>query len=360
MLAQPKNVLITIGVLMLAVSACQGLPSAPTPGETGPDYPSTLTAIAQTLSAGTAPVSATVEIASATSSTEGVPTGTPLIPSTGATTEAAPTLTATFTVTPSPGVPMVSVTTGTNCRSGPGQMYELLGGAQPGTRFVLVGKSTSTNYWIIRLPNGPECWLWGQYAAVEGNVNSLPEYAIPPTPLPRFGSIVGTVRDSLGNPVPNASVSALVAKKSFTTGSNGTFLFQDLRAGTEFISVSAPSFEAASRSVNVSPGSTSTADIVMVPVGPTGTPPPPSPTPPAQAIVQGVVMINGLPAVGATVSILGTPIQTFTDNYGRYGFSLSPGSYRILAELGNARGAIELSLPENQTTTAPNIILSPR
>lgn len=352
MLAQPKNILISIGVLLLAVSACQGPPPAPTAAD--PDYPSTLTAIAQTLSAGTAPVTVTAEIVSSTLSTEAIPTATDL-PSTIA-TDAPPILTATFTAIPSPSVPMVSVTKGTNCRSGPGRVYDLIGGAEVGARFVLVGKSSATNYWIMRLPDGRECWLWGEYAVVEGNVNSLPEYAVPPTPLPLFGSVAGTITDSLGNPVSNVTVSALVAEKTFTTGTNGKYSFGDLPAGTEFISVSAAAFASVSRSVNVSPGSVFTADFVVVPDLPaTGTP-----TPSTQAVVEGVVLINGAPAAGANVWVLDRTLQATTDSNGRYAFFLGQGSFRILAQLGNARGGVEVFLPADQTTRAPDIILLPR
>jgi len=345
MVAKPKNVLTIIGVLFLAVSACQGPPPAPTAA--GPDYPSTLTVIAQTLSAGTVPV------ASATLSTESIPSATDILQSMA--TNTPPILTATLTGIPSPTVPMVSVTVGTNCRTGPGRVYDLVGGADVGIKFVLVGKSTSTNYWIIRLPDGHECWLWGQYAVLEGNVNSLHEYAIPATPLPPLGSVAGNITDGLGNPIPNVTVSALIAGRTFTTRSNGRYSFDNLQAGTEFITVAAPAFLPESRSVSISRDSVFTADFVMiVGIPSTGTPPPPSQ-------VEGVVLINGAPAAGANIWVADTSIQTITDSNGRYTLDLSSSRrFIILAQLGNARGGVEVFPPANQTTTAPDIILLPR
>ena len=46
---------------------------------------------------------------------------------------------------------------------------------QPGATAEVVGKDTSSNYWIIQTPTGGTCWLWGAYATVQGNVAALAE-----------------------------------------------------------------------------------------------------------------------------------------------------------------------------------------
>lgn len=61
--------------------------------------------------------------------------------------------------------------------------YDLLWTMQPGQTAEVIGKHTPTGYWIIKYPGG-QCWLWGQYATVSGNVGFLPEYPQPPTPTP--------------------------------------------------------------------------------------------------------------------------------------------------------------------------------
>lgn len=84
---------------------------------------------------------------------------------------------------PASGAPTVTVSTATNCRTGPGQAYSSIYGLPVGISAEVVGKNTSTNYWIIKIPNGSgTCWLWGQYATVTGDTSGLQNVAIPPTP----------------------------------------------------------------------------------------------------------------------------------------------------------------------------------
>ncbi len=86
---------------------------------------------------------------------------------------------------PPSGAPTVTVSIATNCRTGPGQAYPSIFGLPVGQIAEVVGKNTSTNYWIIKIPNGAgTCWLWGQYATVTGDTSALPTVAIPPTPTP--------------------------------------------------------------------------------------------------------------------------------------------------------------------------------
>lgn len=98
---------------------------------------------------------------------------------------ATPQFTSTPENTATPSVPQVSVSTSTNCRTGPGVAYEALGGLDVQQVAEVVGKSTSTGYWIIKLPGSSIiCWLFPQYATVSGNTANLPEYPVPPTPTP--------------------------------------------------------------------------------------------------------------------------------------------------------------------------------
>ncbi|MGB9640448.1 MAG: hypothetical protein ACPL4H_06010, partial [Anaerolineales bacterium] len=77
----------------------------------------------------------------------------------------------------------VQVTTATNCRKGPGQSYDAIGALQVGERALVVGKYPPANYWIIEDPRGGgTCWLWGQYATIEGDASQLP--IMTPFPLP--------------------------------------------------------------------------------------------------------------------------------------------------------------------------------
>jgi hypothetical protein len=109
----------------------------------------------------------------------------------------APLATATITVTASPTVPLVSVSQSTNCRNGPSTAFDIVFVLNPGTKAEVVGKNTALNYWIIKVPGGSgQCWLWGQYATVEGNIAALPEFSSPPTPTP---SVPAAVKNLTGD-----------------------------------------------------------------------------------------------------------------------------------------------------------------
>lgn len=153
-----RKFLIAILVLSIAAFACS-LPGSAPEGEE-PDLAATITSQALTLAA---------------------PTNTPESP-----TE---TPTQAFTSTPestaTPSVPTVTVSTNTNCRTGPSTAFDLIGALTVGQSAEVVGRFSSGNYWIIKTPNSSgTCWLWGQYATVSGNTSNLPEYPSPPTPTP--------------------------------------------------------------------------------------------------------------------------------------------------------------------------------
>lgn len=103
-----------------------------------------------------------------------------------------PTLTPTIAASPTPNstetpsIPIISVSLDTNCRTGPGQAYDIVGALLIGESTEVTGKNTSSGYWIVKNPDKPisTCWLWGEYATVTGNQSSLVEVRIPPTPTP--------------------------------------------------------------------------------------------------------------------------------------------------------------------------------
>lgn len=118
-----------------------------------------------------------------------------------------PTITLTQTITPTlpPSVPMVSVSTDTNCRIGPGVVYDYLTGLLVGEKAEVVGKYTSVSptYWVIK-KGSITCWLYGQYATVEGDTSNLPEMIPPPSPTPTFTATATATATATG---PNFSLS---------------------------------------------------------------------------------------------------------------------------------------------------------
>lgn len=112
--------------------------------------------------------------------------------------------------TPTPNLPMVTVSTETNCRSGPGQSFAILGVLNPGETAEVMGRTTVENYWLVRNPDNPAqvCWLWGEYATVTGDWQSLPQATPPPTPTPTQPSTITiTIYNNCGSTIFYAYIS---------------------------------------------------------------------------------------------------------------------------------------------------------
>ncbi len=178
-------ILASLGILTLACSLpFQVTFDIPTETPEGPsDLALTVTAQAQILAEvnnaevpeNNSPQSEPLSSAQATNTPIPLPTITPTI-------AASPTPNRTAT----PSIPIVSVSLDTNCRTGPGKAYDIVGALLIGESTEITGKNTSSGYWIVKNPDNPSktCWLWGQYASVAGNTASLAEVSVPPTPTP--------------------------------------------------------------------------------------------------------------------------------------------------------------------------------
>ncbi|KAA3648314.1 MAG: hypothetical protein DWQ07_04795 [Chloroflexi bacterium] len=93
--------------------------------------------------------------------------------------------TGTFTATVANGNPTVSVSTATNCRSGPGAPYAINGALSPGQTANVTAQTSVNNYVLIQNPGGgPDCWLWLQHATVNGDISSLAVVTPPASPTP--------------------------------------------------------------------------------------------------------------------------------------------------------------------------------
>ncbi len=166
-----------VGVLVSAILACNLPVAAPTvPADPG----AANTAAAQTVAA-----SVNQTLIALPSQQQPPPINPPVETTTPSLTPS-PTLSPTPEFTSTPTIPLVSVSVDTNCRSGPGQVYDYLGGLYVGQTAEVYGKDPSGNYWYIRNSAAPGgfCWLWGQYATIVGSTALLPIYTPPPTPTP--------------------------------------------------------------------------------------------------------------------------------------------------------------------------------
>ena len=163
---QRRKIFLLISTALLFILACTLGSSQPATQAPLSVNPGVATSVEQTLRAS--------GVFMATPVYTDTPTLTPL-----------PTLTPTPAFTATPTIPLVSVSVNTNCRSGPGKVYDYLGALMVGERAEVVGKHTPSNYWIIKNPDGiGNCWLWNQYATVSGNTTNLQEYIAPAVPTP--------------------------------------------------------------------------------------------------------------------------------------------------------------------------------
>jgi hypothetical protein len=169
-------------VLSIIVLACA------MPAVTLQDSGTISTAAAQTVVAGFTQVAASVEAYPTLQ--EPTFTVTPEPPTLTPTFTETPTqtLTATAIFTSTPLVPQISVSVPTNCRIGPGKVYQRVGALLVDEVAQVCGRDPTGRYWYILNPDSSTgyCWVWGEYATLTGNTAFLPVYTPPPTPTPTF------------------------------------------------------------------------------------------------------------------------------------------------------------------------------
>ncbi|HET9908783.1 MAG TPA: SH3 domain-containing protein [Anaerolineales bacterium] len=154
-------------VLLLAALACNG----PFTNAQQPTDAEIQTAAAETLQAIFTPSDSTPTQQSATEVPTDIAPGATATP-TGAVTR-----------TPTYSVPMLTVIEQTNCRSGPGQDYEILFTYLPGKELEILGRYDPDNYWLVKAEESPtgNCWLWGEYVELSGSFSAVSSVTPPPT-----------------------------------------------------------------------------------------------------------------------------------------------------------------------------------
>ena len=107
---------------------------------------------------------------------------------------------------PATGDVTVTVSVATNCRQGPGTAFASIYGMPVGQVAKVVAKNSYSGYWIIEIPgqNGQTCWLWGQYATINGDTAGLKDVVTPTsvatkTPLP---TITPTITNTVAAGAP--------------------------------------------------------------------------------------------------------------------------------------------------------------
>ena len=178
-------ILVSMSLLLIFAQAC-GVPNFPAPTD---DLNSLGTAVMSTMIAGATQTAVSGLTPTSLISPSPLATSTPEFPTATFTATLSPTpvFTSTPVFTATSTTPQVSVSVATNCRAGPGRIYDRLGGLQVGQVAEVIGRNPTNNYWYIRNPGTSNgfCWLWGEYATVTGNFAALPVLTPPPTPTPR-------------------------------------------------------------------------------------------------------------------------------------------------------------------------------
>jgi hypothetical protein len=94
----------------------------------------------------------------------------------------------TDAATPTDTIPMLILRDATNCRTGPGQAYEIIVTYPINQVLEIAGRHESDNFWLVKSAESPTgtCWLWGEYADVLGSYPAVHLVTPPPTvALPR-------------------------------------------------------------------------------------------------------------------------------------------------------------------------------
>lgn len=156
-----------------------------------------------------------------TSSPTSSPTGTPTSPA---------------VLEPTDDTPWIDVSVDINCRTGPGQDYDIIGTLLVGEKGWVVGvPAVNSPYYIIKNPDGgPDCWVWLEHGTlINGTVIGLPQVANPPTPTPNaIGTIQGHVYnwESLNGSV-NIRIEGQGDEFSTATDDEGNFIISNIPPG---------------------------------------------------------------------------------------------------------------------------------
>jgi hypothetical protein len=99
---------------------------------------------------------------------------------------ALPTETLEPSATATVEVPKAQVNRESNCRTGPGGLYNLVATYQAGQILDVVAKDLGSAYWFVQNPDKPEeqCYVMAQNVTVEGDTSALPKFTPQPSPTP--------------------------------------------------------------------------------------------------------------------------------------------------------------------------------
>ncbi len=102
-----------------------------------------------------------------------------------ATTILLPTPTAVLLPTNTPEAPKVRAESALNVRRGPGLLYAIVGGLQPGDELNVLAKNDAGDWWQVALPGELLGWVYDPLVQTIGDINGIAVASnIPPPPTP--------------------------------------------------------------------------------------------------------------------------------------------------------------------------------
>ena len=79
--------------------------------------------------------------------------------------------------------PLATVQSNANCRSGPGEVYPVLGALTAGTQAEVVGQSQDGYWWVIDVSGGiGTCWIWEELVNLSSQECQIAQVESPPPP----------------------------------------------------------------------------------------------------------------------------------------------------------------------------------
>lgn len=157
------------------------------------------------------------------------------------------------------------------------------------------------------------------------------------------------VKNSDNEPVDNGEVTAVLANLAARPDSLGTYTFDYLPPGQEFIAVEAPDYQSDFHHIIVQAGQKSAVEIWLTHSSLRyiyGS---------LEATIEGRVLINSYPAPEVRVWIWNTNLNAITDGNGWYQFTHAPLEALVLAEREGQRQGVIVSAEPQATTRVPDI-----
>ncbi len=191
-IARPLSLICLLAIILTGCNLT--MTTAPQPaGATNIPAEAIYTSAAQTLIAqltqNAPPIipSSATEAEQSAENIEPIATFTPLLFTPTQTGTATPPFTAT------PSLPSVTANMNTNCRNGPGPIYDIVGSLKAGETSYAHGRNSTSSWWYIENLRSPGnfCWVWSGSTTLNGSTGQLAVLTPPPPPATATTSGVG-------------------------------------------------------------------------------------------------------------------------------------------------------------------------